>query len=120
MWLATYPPLAWLNLTHNKRRLAVSIAGVVCTVLMMFMEVGFLNAMYDAQVGLLERLNADLVILSKWTRTLAGTLPFPRRRLEQALAVSGVTAVQPLFVASSSALWKNPQDQHRRTIRVVA
>jgi putative ABC transport system permease protein len=120
MWPAAHTSLAWCSLTHNKRRLAVSIAGVLCTVLMMFMQIGFLNALFDAQLGLLERLHTDLVVLGKGTRTLAGTIPFPRRRLEQALAVSGVAAVQPLYVTSSAALWRNPQDQHRRTIRVLA
>ena len=118
MWSAAHISLAWLNLTHNKRRLAVSIAGVVCTVLMMFMQVGFLHALFDGQLGLLERLDTGLVVLSTRTRTLTDTTPFPQRRLAQALAVSGVVAVQPLYVAS--ATWKNPHERRTRTIRVLA
>jgi putative ABC transport system permease protein len=120
MWPAAHTSLAWLNLTHNTRRLAMSVAGVVCAVLMMFMEVGFLNAMFDGQLALLERLDTDLVILSTRTRTLARSGLFPRRRLEQALAVSGVTAAQPLYVEYATALWKNPHDRRLRPIRVLA
>src|SRR5215475_13841736 len=118
MWLATHTPLAWLNLTHNKRRLAVSVAGVVCTVLMMFMQVGFLNAMFDGQLGLIERLDAGLVVLSARTLTLTDTFSFPQRRLSQALAVSGVVAAQPLYI--TSATWKNLHEHRTRAIRVLA
>ena len=120
MWPAAHTALAWLNLTHNRRRLAVSVAGVVCAVLMMFMEVGFLNAMFDGQLTLLESLDTDLVVLSTRTRTLARSMLFPRRRLEQVLAVPGIAAAQPLYVEYATALWKNPHDRHLRPIRVLA
>jgi putative ABC transport system permease protein len=118
MWPATHTPLAWLNLTHNKRRLAVSVVGVLGTVLMMFMQVGFRNALLDGQVVLLERLQTDLVILSKQTRTLASPIAFSRRYLSQALAVAGVVAVQPLY--SASATWKKPHEHGAHAIRVLA
>ncbi|MEM9164287.1 MAG: DevC protein, partial [Cyanobacteria bacterium P01_F01_bin.4] len=37
-------PLAWLNLTHDRRRFATSLAGVGFAVLLMFMFNGFMNA----------------------------------------------------------------------------
>jgi putative ABC transport system permease protein len=118
MWPATHTPLAWLNLTHNKRRLAVSVAGVLGTVLMMFMQVGFLNALLDGQIALLERLQTDLVVLSKRTQTLVAPTAFPYRRLSQALAVAGVAAVRPLYIAS--AVWKHPHEHRAHAIRVLA
>ena len=34
-------PLAWRNLTHDKRRFAVSLTGIAFAVLLMFVELGF-------------------------------------------------------------------------------
>jgi putative ABC transport system permease protein len=34
-------PLAWKNLTHDWRRLAVAVAGIGFAVLLMFTQVGF-------------------------------------------------------------------------------
>jgi putative ABC transport system permease protein len=118
MWPATHTLLAWLNLTHNKRRLAVSVVGVLGTVLMMFMQVGFRNALLDGQMALLERLRTDLVVLSKQTRTLAAPTAFSRRCLSQALAVAGVVAAQPLYSASTT--WKKPHEHGAHAIRVLA
>jgi len=38
-------PLAWKNLTHDVRRLAVAVSGVAFAVILIFMELGFLNAL---------------------------------------------------------------------------
>ena len=37
-------PLAWLNLLHNRARTAVALAGVSFSVLLIFMQLGFLGA----------------------------------------------------------------------------
>jgi hypothetical protein len=37
-------PLAWKNLTHDPRRLVIAVSGVAFAVILIFMELGFLNA----------------------------------------------------------------------------
>jgi putative ABC transport system permease protein len=37
-------PLAWLNLVHDKTRTLVAIAGVAFAVVLMLMQLGFLNS----------------------------------------------------------------------------
>ena len=41
-------PLAWANLTHNPVRFAVSLAGVAFAVVLMFVQFGFRNALFDS------------------------------------------------------------------------
>jgi len=86
---------------------------------LMFMQLGFLNAVFDSQVELLRRLNADLVITNRSKHHLGVSEPFARRRLEQARAVPGVQAAYPVYMETSSSLWKNPQSRKSRLIRVL-
>ncbi len=118
-------PLAWLNLTHNKRRFVISLAGITFAVLLMFMELGFWNAMLDSVAALIERFNAELVITSKAKYTLSVREPFSRRRLEQAAGVAGVKEAWPLYLEYRFSLWKDldrqdPEGPSTRTIRVIA
>ena len=85
-------PLAWRNLVHDKRRLAVSVAGITFAVVLMFMQVGFRNALIDGTVELLRKLNADIFIKSRVRYMLSVTEPFARRRLYQASTVDGVSS----------------------------
>ena len=109
MILTTRVPLAWLNLTHQKRRLFVSLAGVTFAVVLMFMEMGFWNALLDGLVSLIRAFNADLVIVNKEKYALNINEPFTRRRLQQALAAPGVRAAYPFYLESRASFWKNPE-----------
>jgi putative ABC transport system permease protein len=118
-------PLAWLNLTHQKRRLFVSLAGVAFAVVLMFMEMGFWNALLDGVVALIQTFNADLVLVNKEKYALNVNQPFPRERLYQALAVHGVRAANPLYLETRISFWKNtdsadPDQPNIWPIRVVA
>ena len=54
-------PLAWRNLTENRRRLLTSVAGTAFAVTLMFMENGFRHAMLDSMVNVIERLDGQVV-----------------------------------------------------------
>src|SRR5687768_13103254 len=64
-------PLAWLNLKHDLRRLAVAVAGICFAVLLMFMETGFMYALFDSTVKLVDDADADLVLVSPARYVLA-------------------------------------------------
>ncbi len=83
-------PLAWKNLVHEPRRLLVATGGIGFAVVLMFMQLGFRNALFDSTVALHRLLNADLVIASTARYTLSVKETFTRRRLMQALACPGV------------------------------
>src|SRR5438552_11870382 len=115
----TRTPLAWLNLTHDKRRFALSLAGVGFAVVLMFVELGFYNALLDATVALIDRFDADLVMVSKVKTSLQVSGGFPRRRLSQALSVPGVESVRPLYLEEIRSLWHSARNDRRQLIRVL-
>src|SRR5207247_4050153 len=61
--LMTRTPLAWLNLTHQPGRFALSLAGVGFAVVLMFVEAGFFTALLDSTVALIDQLDADFVVV---------------------------------------------------------
>ena len=113
-------PLAWLNLAHNPRQTALSVAGIAFAVLLMFMETGFRNAMFDSQLLLINGLDADVFLISRAKSTLMFQEPFARHRLEQARALPGVQSAEPVYIEHDAALWKNASDGSLHDIRAVA
>jgi putative ABC transport system permease protein len=112
-------PLAWHNLTHDKRRLLLAVMGVAFAVLLMFLQLGFRNALFDSTVAFIEALDADLVITAGRRYTLAMPEPFSRRRLEQAHGVDGVAAAEPLYVEQSQGQLFGGEPRQGRPIRLV-
>ena len=112
-------PLAWRNLTADKRRLTSSTTGIAFAVVLILMQLGFRNALVDSQVELVRQLNADLVIVSAAKFQLNRLETFPRRRLSQALAIDGVASASPVYMALPTAFWKNPNDRTTHRIRVL-
>lgn len=116
--MATRTPLAWLNLTHDRRKFATSLAGVGFAVLLMFLFTGFKNALYDSQIQLINRFNADIVIINRLKNNMFVPSAFARRRLYQARALPEVESAYPLYL--SDVRWKNPVTKQTRPVRVVA
>jgi putative ABC transport system permease protein len=100
-------PLAWKNLTHDPRRLAVAVAGIGFAVLLMFMQVGFQNALFDSQVKLIDDLAGDIFLVSKAKYTLASEKRFPIARINQARSVAGVAGAYPLYTELTMSVLKN-------------
>jgi putative ABC transport system permease protein len=117
--MAAKTPLSWLNLTHNKGRFALSLAGVGFAVVLMFVESGFYYALLDSTVALIDRFDADLVIVSKVKTTLQAWGGAPRRRLTQALGVPGVADVSPLYLEGVRSVWRSERTGRRRVIRAL-
>ena len=112
-------PLAWYNLTYERRRLVVALAGVAFAVLLMFIFNGFRNALYDSQVQLHTALNGEIVIVSRIKTNMFVPEQFARRRLYQARAYKGVEAAYPLYL-EVSAPWKNPETGKTTRLRAIA
>jgi len=112
-------PLAWQNLTHDRRRLAVAVCGIGFAVVLMFMQTGFRNALFDSTVQILQDLNADIVLIAKSRYTLPANQAFPIGRIYQARACDGVRAAYPVYIERMRAVWKQP-DCRGLPIRVIA
>lgn len=111
-------PLGWRQLVHNKARFAMAVAGVMFAVLMMFMQLGFMNMLFDSAVLHQRQINADVVIINPAARDLINSRTFPRRRLIQAAGVDGVVDVEPLYVANVG--WIKPTNGERSQIAILA
>lgn len=110
--------LAWYNLVHERRRLVTALAGVAFAVLLMFVFLGFKNALYDSQVQLLQLLNGDIIIINRIKDNMFVPEQFARRRLYQAQAFDGIDDAYALYTATAD--WKNPETKLIRPLRVLA
>jgi putative ABC transport system permease protein len=109
-------PLSWLLLTKQKSRFLVALAGIAFADVLMFVQLGFEGALYDAAVKPYKELDADLIMANPQFQTLIAVRSSPRERLYQALAFEGVESVSPLYIASAE--WRNPDTLKNRTILV--
>lgn len=110
-------PLGWIQLCHNKTRLLVSIGGIAFADILMFMQLGILNALYDSNTAPHRQLQADIVLVSTQARQLTNLLSFPRRRLYQAMDVPGVATAQALYINFID--WKHPETRQKTAMLVV-
>jgi putative ABC transport system permease protein len=110
-------PLAWLQLTNEKLRLAAALAGIAFAVILMLVQLGLQAALIDAAVLHYKNFDADLVIFSSQYEYIAAPKTFPRNRLYQALAVEGVESVEPVYVALTP--WKNPVTHEENTLLLM-
>jgi len=115
--LARRTPLGWRQLSHDKGRMLVAIAGIAFADILMFMQLGFQTALYNSNTRLHKSLDADLVLVSPQALNLTRLSTFPRRRLYQAMNVDGVESADPLYVALKT--WKNPQTHKETAILVL-
>jgi putative ABC transport system permease protein len=113
-------PLAWRNVTYDKKRLARSAAGIGFAVLLMLIQLGFRNAFVESSLALLDSIHGDLMIVSATKYRLGVSDTFPRRQLYQALGVDGVRRVSPLYGEWTDSIWKNPQTGESYAVQVVA
>ncbi len=90
-------PIGWLQLAHNKMRLAAALAGVAFADILILIQLGFLGALIESTKFPYRQMNADILLSSSDMNTLADSNPLPRQRMYEALAVPGVSAATPLY-----------------------
>ena len=116
-WSSRRIPLAWLLLSRQPARLAVALAGIAFAGILMFMQLGFRDGLFDASVTVHKLFDADLVLISPRTMSSIGMASFPRRRLVQVMADPAVRGITP--VNWNLLLWRNPQTRSTRSILVL-
>ena len=107
-------PLAWLLLSRQPLRLLVAIAGISFAGILMFMQIGFRDGLFDTSVTIHNLLDADLVLISPRSKSSISMSGFPKRRLIQALAQNEVKSVSPVNL--NYLLWRNPENLKTRSI----
>ena len=110
-------PLAWLQLAKQKVRFLVALAGIAFISVLMFMQIGFQDALYASATQVHKHLRGDLFLISSQYKSLTSTQSFPRSRLYQILGFNGIESVEPLYV--QFAKLKNPLNGRKYPIYVL-
>ena len=110
-------PLAWLQLVHKKVKFSATLAGIAFVVILLFMQLGFQDALFDSAVRVHEILEGDLFLASSQYKALTSQQSFPRTRLYQTLAFEGVESVSPVYFQFGKL--KNVNNGQKYTIFVM-
>lgn len=111
-------PLAWLQLTREKRRFFAALAGIAFAVVLMLAQLGFQDALLSS-VGLLHsNLAGDLVLINPQYQSVIQPKTLTDRRLYQALGSSAVASVDGVYLGVGP--FKNPFDRTERDIFTIA
>lgn len=93
-----YIPLAWLQLIHQRVRFIATLGGIAFVVVLLFIQLGFQDALFESSVRVHNSLQGDLFLISSQYKAMTSQQSFPRTRLYQVLAVDGVESVSFLYV----------------------
>src|SRR5215831_9971449 len=116
--MSTHIPLAWLQLTREKRRFCAALAGISFAVVLMLTQIGFQDALLSS-VGLLNaHLAGDLILISPQYQNAVSPKSFTERRIYQALGDPSVDSVDAVYIGV--APFKNPFDGTERDIFMTA
>src|SRR5216684_4956706 len=112
--MSTGIPLAWLQLTREKRRFLAALAGISFAVVLMLMQLGFEDALLSSVILFASHLSGQLVIINPQYENIILPKTLTERRLYQALGCDGVESVDAVYVSQSE--FKNPFDRTERAI----
>ncbi len=110
-------PLPWLQLTYKKMRFFVALMGIGFAVMLMFLQLGLRDALFDSAVRLHKSLECDIILLSPLSTASIAMQSFSQRYLYQALGFEGVESVSPVYV--DFGVWKNLKTRRARLIFVI-
>ena len=110
-------PLGWLQLKHDKLRLLTALSGIAFADILIFMQLGFMNALYTTNTQYARKIQGDVILTSTQATNFTKPYTFPRRRLYQAMDVPGVESAEPIYIGSLS--WRNPQNREKTSMTVI-
>ncbi|MGV2827770.1 ABC transporter permease DevC [Myxosarcina sp. GI1(2024)] len=116
-FLKNRTPLGWLQLKHDKFRLLTALSGIAFADILIFMQLGFMNALYTTNTQYPRKIKGDIVLTSTQATNFNELYSFPRRRLYQAMDVPGVDSAEPVYIGSLS--WRNPQNREKTSMMVI-
>ncbi len=110
-------PLAWLQLSRERIRLLIALAGISFADILMFMQLGFKTALLNSAVRVHEKIEGDVFLINPQSDALIAMKSFSSRRLYEALGVEGVESINPLYIGFT--IWKNPENNKTRQIMIM-
>lgn len=110
------PPLAQRNLFHDKVRLAVTLTGIVFSVVLIVVQLGLFVGFTTATANLIDHSGADLWITAKNVPYVEQGVAFSERKLNQVRAVPGVADAQKIIAHWTQ--WKR-HDGGQESVQIV-
>ena len=110
-------PIGWLQLMHNRTRLIAAIGGVTFANVLIFMQLGFMNALFETSVFTHRSMQADIVLVSSDFQSLREANPLPRSRMYQALSHPEVRDATPVYIGTS--MWTDTASGDTTNFRVM-
>lgn len=110
-------PIGWLQLIHNRGRLAAAVAGIAFANILVFVQLGIMMALNTTIVIPYALFDADIIISAADGNTLTDGSNVPRQRGFEALGIEGVADALPLFIGSVD--WKK-DDGSSTNLQVMA
>ena len=98
----------------------VALAGIGFAVVLMFMQMGFRNALFYSTVKIVTDMDADMLLVNRARYTLPARKSFDFKRILQARSCPGVAAVYPLYTESFGTEWEPAPGGKPYSIRVIA
>jgi len=110
-------PIAWHNTFHNKKRVFAASAGVTFAILLIFMQIGFLDAAKKNASFLFERLDFDIIMISKGYLSTKRSLSINKFRISQVRNLSGIESSTGILIDSTR--WINPETNEKSSCLVI-
>jgi putative ABC transport system permease protein len=99
---------------HQPVRSGVAVVGVTFAAVLMFMQLGFLEAVKNSATVIYDVLEFDICLRSRDYARFSDARSFDRSRVSDALEVKGVASASSLLVGVLS--WRNPQNGEPRAV----
>lgn len=109
--------LGWRQLRHKPLRLCVALLGIAFAVLLIMMQLGFREALFESAVRFHERFDYDIALFSPDSVFIVRPESFSIRRVYQSTADPDIESVTPVYIFP--AVWKNPWGGGRRSLNAV-
>ncbi|MBP6368351.1 MAG: FtsX-like permease family protein [Nitrosomonas sp.] len=116
IWFYFPARLAWRQLVFDRTKLVAAICGVLFACVLVFMQLGFRDALYASAASAPVKLNGDLFLMHKQSEALWRPVRFKRSELMRVLGNSAVAEAYPLYLGL--APFKNIQTRTKRTLMV--
>lgn len=111
--------LALRNLLHDRVRLAVTLIGILFSIVLVAVQLGLYLGSSRMITANIARSNADLIITTYGAKSFEdGGLLLGDRERHQALATPGVESVVPIVVAFAE--WRKPEGGSSRVVLIGA
>jgi putative ABC transport system permease protein len=98
--------LGWRNVLHGGTRSVITVSGIALAVVMVLLQLGFLEAVRITAALNYDQLDFDVALVSPEFQQFYAPGRFPLARLAQASSLPEVTAARPLYARMN--FWRCP------------